>query len=244
VITQWPILIRSLEGDGWFCEGVPAKRTSVVQVPEDALDQFRNPKTRKVVESTYGRVSADASRQLVDLSQIASATHKRALRRLAKLAWEAAPLPEKGTQLPAVIVPEAESAALESATPRYKAATLAVRSPLDSLGALLNAALLTSGITPVLWQRELYRESFFESQLMPALLCPNCTQALFVHALFRISYKWGLRVCAHCKLLFSVSASATQSVECCSRRCSLAENQRRYRTRKKLKQKRGGLCAR
>ena len=212
VLERRPItvLLRSAEGDGWICEydgdGMPPKRQSVRVVPEEALDQFRK-LARAGFETTFGQITEQVRQKLVTMSRIAQASKTRDLKKVAKLAWEtvSSEIPAPGDDL---------------VKSRYRVASAAVRSPLDAVGAMLNAELGTGRTSVVMWQRESRRDS----HLMPALLCSDVTQALFIHALFRLSRKWGLKICPHCKALFS---SSQFQGDCCSRRCSLAENSKR-----------------
>lgn len=117
----------------------------------------------------------------------------------------------------------------ERAAPKGLAASWAklnaVISPWNKAAATLNTGLL--GTMPVLWQKE--------SQLAPALLCRTPQMALFAHALFAITGKYGLRGCRRCGTPFFASRNR-QSF--CSYKCRTAEAMKRYRANLKLKESR------
>ena len=219
-ITKLPVLLIAdpkVGLDGWVTgpeeaypqgEGLTViKRHPVRVLPETALDQFANPKTRAAFESVFGRVPQDTSRQLLSMLGVCGAAAKNDLQQVAILAGQAAAATGKGWPL-------------VSAGP----------SLWDGVAAALNAGLSGGSSsrppTPVLWQKK-------ESQLLPALLCFDAAQALFAHALFRISGKRGLLACRRCGNPFFASRHQ-QSF--CSYRCRTAEAMKRYRAKLELRE--------
>lgn len=220
-ITRLPILLAArseAEGEGWVSgpelaqvlsgAGMVTKRYPVRVVPKDALGQFADRRTRPGFESVFGRVPQDLAAKLLALLAIANAAKEGNATEVARLAWRSEI--SKGISTP------------------YAATASAVREPWDRVGATLNEGLIDKGTTPVLWQKESYKQR----QYMPALLCVDAAHALFAHALFLIAGKRGVGICSRCGSVFFVSRKQQAF---CSYRCRTAEAMKRYRAN--LKQK-------
>ena len=208
--ARLPVLFlgRKDVGDGWVTSHQSthlhgqritlSKRYPVRVVPVSALDQFV--KTRR---TELGAVPKDFAHQLFSMLGIAGATLENDPRKAAKLA---------------------QRAALQATLAKGEKGTVAASwdklstflSPWDKVAATLNTGLF--GAVPVLWQKG--------TQLAPALLCQTPAQALFAHALFRVSGKHGLGVCSRCGNPFF--ASREQHVFC-SYQCRVAAAMKRYR---------------
>jgi hypothetical protein len=172
------------------------KRHAVRVVPADALRKFASPNSRAKFEADFGRIPIDFSRQLLSVLGIANAAEKHDFKQVAILAERAV------------------ATAGKSAVAWSK--LNAVLSPWDKVTATLNTGI--HGAFPVVWQRG--------SQLIPALLCRSPQTALFAHALFAVTGKYGLGYCRRCGNPFFASR-AKQSY--CSYRCRVAEGMKRYR---------------
>lgn len=200
-------------GDGWVAAPEPVqlegqrvplfKRHRVRVVPAEALIQFANPETRATFEAAFGRVEADFRLQLLSMLGIVNA------------------IEEDDTTMAAEMAARAAASQGEVAVAWARAETLF--SPWDKAAATLNTGLF--GIMPVLWQKG--------SQLTPALLCRTPAQALFAHALYKVTGKHGLGVCRRCGNPFFASRNR-QSF--CSYKCRTAEAMKRYRANLKLKE--------
>lgn len=212
-ITGFPVLLPATKdsGDGWVAAPEPVqlegqrvplfKRHPVRVVPAEALIQFANPETRATFEAAFGRVEADFRLQLLSMLGIVNAIEKDDTTMAAEMA--------------------ARATASHGEVAASWARAEALFSPWDKAAATLNAGLFR--IMPVLWRKG--------TQLAPALLCRTPAQALFAHALFRVTGKHGLGVCRRCGNPFFASRSR-QSF--CSYKCRTAEAMKRYRANLKL----------
>lgn len=177
------------------------KRVPVRLLPKNALVQFADPSTRPAFESTFGTISEDARRQLLWMVGLKKAAEANNLEKVRNFAGQAA-------------VATGKAWAVVSVGP----------SPWDGVACALNSGLSSADSLsprPVVWQRQ-------ESQLVPALLCSDASQALFARALFDIGGKWGMGTCAHCGTPF-IATRSNQSY--CDDNCRTNAAMRRYRTR-------------